>query len=81
MTEADCPVLADALERKRALGTKEFFLRGGEMRSLVQHLLGQHPDARLSLNNTHSLGCGFLHRAELMGLRFISVSVRPLLVR
>ncbi|HOX05261.1 MAG TPA: hypothetical protein PK280_02575 [Planctomycetota bacterium] len=80
MANADCQILNEAIRRERTLGTTEFFLREADMRSLVQHLLGRCPGTWMSLNNTHALGRGFLHRAEWMGLKFVSVSARPFMV-
>jgi hypothetical protein len=73
-------ILADALRRNRLLGTREFFLREGEMLSLLRYLVCQPPGPVVSLNRPHTAGQCFIHRAAWLGLTFVCVSFRPFML-
>ena len=73
-------LLAEAAGRQRVLGTKEFYLAPEEMVALLQHVLRRTTLPCLSLNRPQAGGTRLVHRLDWEGLRFVSVSVRPLLV-
>ncbi len=73
-------VVADALRRLEALGTREFFISPGDLAGLLRLVLRDVPRPILSLNRPHADGRSMVHRVEWAGLVFICVSPRPLMV-
>ncbi|MHC4914612.1 MAG: hypothetical protein ACYTGB_03890 [Planctomycetota bacterium] len=73
-------VIDDALERRRLLGTREFYVSCEDMLRLLRSVFARAPRPVLSLNRLQDGGRGLVHRVEWDGMVFTCVSRRPFVV-
>ena len=73
-------LLQAALDSCRLLGTSEFYVPHGKMARLVQYMLQSAGSSRIVLNRPQVGGGRFVHNVEWQGIRFVSVSWRPMVV-
>ena len=70
-------VVTDALRRHCMLGTQEFFVSQEKMTELLRYILLQTTKPRMSLNRPQVGGRRLVHWVKWFGLKFTSVSRRP----
>ncbi len=76
----DGSALADAIVRRRNLGTSEFFVSPTHMLQILRQALRESPRPVLSLNRPQVGGRRLVHRLEWRDLVFTCVTRRPLTV-
>ncbi len=72
--------LQPALDSFRLMGTKEFFVSNDRMAQLVQYILQSACPSKVILNRPQVGGERLVHKIEWEGIRFFSVSRRPIAV-
>jgi hypothetical protein len=68
----------EAVHLNRLLGTREFFVSPRQILELLRDVLVLETRPHVSVNRPHAGGRGLVHSVEWQGLRFVSVTVRPI---
>ena len=70
----------EAVSRHRLLGTREFYVPQRHIVKLLRCVLASSTRLSVSINRPHAGGRGLIHNVEWHGLRFISVTARPIVL-
>ncbi|MHC4247747.1 MAG: hypothetical protein ACYS9X_01335 [Planctomycetota bacterium] len=70
----------EAVLRNRLLGTREFYVPQRQLLELVRRVLASSARPHVSMNRPHTRGRGLVHNVEWRGLKFISVTTRPIVL-
>jgi hypothetical protein len=73
-------LVAEAMVRRRRLGTSEFFVSSSHMLQLLRQALQELPRPVLSLNRPQVGGGKLVHRLEWRDLVFTCVTRKPLTI-
>lgn len=70
----------EAVCRHRLLGTREFYVSHRHIVELLRCVLTSSTRLHVSINRPHAGGRGLVHNVEWQGLRFVSVTTRPIVL-
>jgi len=73
-------LLKAAMASCSLFGTSEFYVPHGKMVRVVQYMLQSVGPSRIVLNRPQVGGHRYVHNVEWEGIRFVSVSPRPMVV-
>lgn len=80
MAKAVSMLLHEALEQYRIVGTQDFYASFDEIVELGKYVMSSSTNPNMSLNRPHVGGRRLVHWVRYAGLKFTSVSERPILL-